>query len=98
MDQHHRLLIKPDTFNVTVLFQPTLAFLDRVVDVLPAGLESARASSMVLEEFVLKVYLPQLEEKVLDLFHSAVTGVFLVFLSGLLCVADRAFRSRVVST
>lgn len=74
MDQHHRLLIKPDTFNVTVLFQPTLAFLDRIVDVLPAGLESARSSSGVLEEFVLKVYLPQLEEKVLDLFHSAVTG------------------------
>ncbi|KAF5352783.1 hypothetical protein D9756_006065 [Leucocoprinus leucothites] len=74
MDQHHKLLIKPDTFNVTVLFQPTLAFLDRVVDVLPMGLESARASSGVLEEFVLKVYLPQLEEKVLDLFHLAVSG------------------------
>jgi exocyst complex component 4 len=44
---------KPDMFNVTVLFQPTmLAFLDRVVDVLPTGLERARASSMVLEEFV----------------------------------------------
>ncbi|KAF9447796.1 exocyst complex component sec8 [Macrolepiota fuliginosa MF-IS2] len=74
MDQHHKLLIKPDTFNVTVLFQPTLAFLDRIVDVLPAGLESARSSSGVLDEFVLKVYLPQLEEKVLDLFHLAVTG------------------------
>jgi exocyst complex component 4 len=76
IDQHHRLLIKPDTFNVTVLFQPTLAFLDRVVDILPAGLESAKASSTVLEEFVLKVYLPQLEEKVLDLFRMAVTGAF----------------------
>ncbi|KAJ3563576.1 hypothetical protein NP233_g8850 [Leucocoprinus birnbaumii] len=74
MDQHHKLLIKPDTFNVTVLFQPTLAFLDRVVDVLPMGLENAKASSGVLEEFVLKVYLPQLEEKVLDLFHLAVSG------------------------
>ncbi|KXN85672.1 putative exocyst complex component sec8 [Leucoagaricus sp. SymC.cos] len=74
LDQHHRVLIKPDAFNVTVLFQPTLVFLDRVVDVLPAGLESAKASSGVIEEFVLKVYLPQLEEKVLDLFHLAVTG------------------------
>lgn len=73
-DQHHRLLIKPDTFNVTVLFQPTLAFLERIVDVLPAGLESAKASSSVLDEFVLKVYLPQLEEKVLELFQQAVTG------------------------
>jgi exocyst complex component 4 len=75
MDQHHRLLIKPDTFNVTVLFQPTLAFLDRVVDVLPAGIDSAKASSGVLDDFVLKVYLPQLEEKVLDLFHAAVAGM-----------------------
>jgi len=74
MHQHHKLLIKPDTFNVTVLFQPTLTFLDRIVDVLPMGLESAKASSTVLEDFVLKVYLPQLEEKVLDLFHSTVSG------------------------
>jgi len=79
MDQHHKLLIKPDTFNVTVLFQPTLVFLDRVVDVLPMGLESAKASSTVLEEFVLKVYLPQLEEKVLDLFHSTVSSAWLRF-------------------
>ncbi|EKM84205.1 hypothetical protein AGABI1DRAFT_52016 [Agaricus bisporus var. burnettii JB137-S8] len=74
MDQHHRVLIKPDTFNVTVLFQPTLAFLDRVVNVLPTGIDSAKASSGVLDDFVLKVYLPQLEEKVLDLFHAAVAG------------------------
>ncbi|KZT30767.1 hypothetical protein NEOLEDRAFT_1159877 [Neolentinus lepideus HHB14362 ss-1] len=72
--QHHRLLIKPDAFHVSVLFQPTLAFLDRVADVLPSGMESARASSTILEEFVLKVYLPQLEEKVSELFHQSVTG------------------------
>ncbi|EPQ60468.1 exocyst complex component sec8 [Gloeophyllum trabeum ATCC 11539] len=72
--QHHRLLIKPDAFHVSVLFQPTLAFLERLAEVLPSGLESARASSAVLEEFVLKVYLPQLEEKVSELFHQSVTG------------------------
>lgn len=73
-DQHHRLLIRPDAFHVTVLFQPTLSFLQQVSESLPSVLESARASSTVLDEFVLKVYLPQLEEKVLDLFHDAVTG------------------------
>ncbi|KAJ7293405.1 exocyst complex component sec8 [Mycena rebaudengoi] len=61
--QHHRLIIRPDAFHVSVLFQPTLAFLDRVSDVLPAGVDSARESSTVLDDFVLKVYLPQLEEK-----------------------------------
>lgn len=80
MDQHHRVLIKPDTFNVTVLFQPTLAFLDRVVNVLPTGIDSAKASSGVLDDFVLKVYLPQLEEKVLDLFHAAVAGTLRICL------------------
>ncbi|KAJ3508842.1 hypothetical protein NLJ89_g5535 [Agrocybe chaxingu] len=73
-DQHHRLLIRPDAFHVTVLFQPTLSFLQHVSEVLPSGIEAAQASSAVLDEFVLKVYLPQLEEKVLDLFHDAVTG------------------------
>ncbi|KAJ6509353.1 exocyst complex component sec8 [Mycena vitilis] len=72
--QHHRLIIRPDAFHVSILFQPTLAWLDRVSDVLPSGVESARESTAVLDDFVLKVYLPQLEEKVSFLFHQAVTG------------------------
>ncbi|KAG6890731.1 hypothetical protein C0992_013114 [Termitomyces sp. T32_za158] len=74
-DQHHRLIIRPDVFHVSVLFQPTLAFLARISTVLPFGAESERASSAVLDEFVLKVYLPQLEEKVSELFHQAVTDL-----------------------
>lgn len=72
--QHHRLLIHPDAFHVSILFQPTLAFLQRVADVLPSGLDSARQSSGVMDEFVLKVYLPQLEEKISILFMNAVNG------------------------
>jgi exocyst complex component 4 len=72
--QHHRLLIKPDAFHVSVLFEPTLAFLSRISDILPSGMESARASTAILDEFVLKVYLPQLEEKVTSLFLQSVTG------------------------
>ncbi|KAI0830535.1 Sec8 exocyst complex component-specific domain-containing protein [Trametes gibbosa] len=72
--QHHRLLVHPNAFHVSVLFQPTLAFLDSISDVLPAGLEAARSSSAVLDEFVLKVYLPQLEDKVSALFHQTVTS------------------------
>jgi exocyst complex component 4 len=79
-NQHHRLLVRPDAFHVSVLFQPTLAFLDRVADVLPSGLESARASSTVLDEFVLRVYLPQLEDKVSLLFHQALSGMQLALL------------------
>lgn len=72
--QHHRLLIRPDAFHVSVLFQPTLSYLERVQDNLPAGNELARSLSTVLDDFVLKVYLPQLEEKVSELFSHAVNG------------------------
>jgi exocyst complex component 4 len=75
VDQH-RLLIRPDAFHVTVLFQPTLSFLQRVSESLPTGIESPQTSSVVLDQFVLNVYLPQLEEKVSDLFHDAVTGTY----------------------
>lgn len=72
--QHHTLLVKPDAFHVSVLFQPTLAFLQRIADVLPSGMESARTSTAVLDEFVLRIYLPQLEDKVSTLFMEAVTS------------------------
>jgi exocyst complex component 4 len=72
--QHHGLLVKPDAFHVTVLFQPTLAFLQRISDILPSGMESARTSTAVLDDFVLRIYLPQLEDKVSLLFMQAVSG------------------------
>ena len=73
---HHRLLVHPDAFHVSVLFQPTLAFMERITEVLPDGKEIIRTSSGVLDEFVLKVYLPQLEDKVSELFHQAVTSKY----------------------
>jgi len=74
VEQHHRLLLKPDASHVSVLFQPTLAFLDRVALILPSGSESARASRAVLEEFVRDIYLPQLEENISVLFHSTINS------------------------
>lgn len=71
---HHRTLVHPDAFHVSFLFQPTLAFMDRTVEVLPFGHEASRESTNFLEEFVLKVYLPQLEDKVSLLFHQSVSG------------------------
>lgn len=73
---HHRVLIKPDAFHVGFLFQPTLSFLDRVVEILPSGVDAARASSAYLDEFVLNIYLPQLEEKIQSIFYHAVSGTF----------------------
>jgi exocyst complex component 4 len=71
----HRLIVPPDAFHVPVVFHPTLAFLERTMEILPSGLaEKIRASSGFLDEFVLKIYLPLLEEKVQGLFLKAVTG------------------------
>jgi exocyst complex component 4 len=88
--QRHRSLVRPDAFHVSVIFLPTSAFLDRVADILPAGVDIANASSNILDEFVLKVYLPQLDEKVSTLFHQAVTGAC----SSALLVDLIIFRSR----
>ena len=70
----HRVLVAPDALHVSVLFHPTLTFLDSVAEILPSGVEFSRASNAVLDEFVLNVYLPQVEEKTSLLFHQAVSG------------------------
>ena len=76
----HRTLIRPDPFHVSVLFQPTLALLDRIsTEILPPGMgESARATNTFLEEFVLNVYLPLLKDRVSELFQHALNGALQV--------------------
>lgn len=70
----HRALLPPDVFHVLSLFHPTLCFLGRMGGILPAGAESVQSASIFLDEFILNNYLPQLEEKVSDVYHSAVSG------------------------
>jgi exocyst complex component 4 len=78
----HKALVPADAFNVSVLFGPTLAFLERVKEIMPGGLmgeDETNASTGFggfLEEFVLRTFLPQLEEKVASVFHQAVGGAF----------------------
>lgn len=72
----HRLLIKADAFNVSVLFQPTLAFLDKVTEIMPSGgRQPTMEFNSFLDDFVLNVFLPQLEDKVIDFYHETVGGV-----------------------
>jgi exocyst complex component 4 len=75
----HQLLVTPDAFHVSVVFHPTLAFLDRAAEVLPSTTsDRVRQSSLFLDDFVLKAYLPQLEEKVAGLFLKIVNSKSLV--------------------
>jgi exocyst complex component 4 len=71
----HRTLIPPNAFNVSTLFQPTLAFIARATSIVPPGFEEETGTfSSVLEDFVVKVFLPQLDEKVTASFQQAVSG------------------------
>lgn len=77
----HKSLVAADAFNVSVLIGPTLSFLSRVKDTMPEGLlqgsdEEASTSNFggFLDDFVLRTFLPQLEEKVTSVFHQAVGG------------------------
>ncbi|KZO92764.1 hypothetical protein CALVIDRAFT_292680 [Calocera viscosa TUFC12733] len=57
--EKHRLLIRPSAFHVSVLFQPTQAFLHRVGEVLPSSIyDSFKDDNALLDDFVLDVYLP----------------------------------------
>ncbi|GAA5941737.1 exocyst subunit SEC8 [Sporobolomyces koalae] len=77
----HKALVPADAFNVSVLFGPTLSFLERVKEIMPGGLvndEETNASTSFggfLDEFVLRTFLPQLEDKVASVFHQAVGGI-----------------------
>lgn len=81
LNNTHKALVPADAFNVSVLFGPTLAFLDRVKEVMPGGLMGEDETSAstgfngFLDEFVLRTFLPQLEEKVASVFHQAVGGI-----------------------
>jgi hypothetical protein len=71
----HRLLVRPSPFNVSIIFRPYVAFISTVKDVIPAGFaEESENFGSVLDNFVVRVYLPQLEEKVTSLFQVAITG------------------------
>lgn len=76
----HKSLVAPDAFNVSVLIGPTLSFLAKVKEVMPDGLlrgseeENNSGFGGFLDDFVLRTFLPQLEEKVTSVFHQAVGG------------------------
>jgi exocyst complex component 4 len=71
----HRVLIPANAFNVTTLFKPTLAFIERAISIIPPGFEEeTSAFGSVLEEFVVRVFLPQLDERVTASFQQAVSG------------------------
>lgn len=95
----HKALVQADAFNVSVLFGPTFSFIEKVKEIMPSGLLSENSISSdnnegnafggFLNDFVLRTFLPQLEEKVSLVFKQAVGGkCFCLSFSSQLQISD----------
>jgi exocyst complex component 4 len=74
--RNHRLLVPANPFNASILFQPYLAFITSAKETIDLNSTEEDDSSIgtFMDEFIQRVYLPQLEEKVTNLFQQAVNG------------------------
>ncbi|KIV85019.1 hypothetical protein PV11_00757 [Exophiala sideris] len=64
----HKLLIEPGVFNMTILLPPSLTFLQRLKDVVPASAHIPMSTlTSFLDDFLINVFHPQLEEAVTEL-------------------------------
>ena len=63
----HKLLVQPSVFNMGVLLPPSLSFLARLKDVVPQNSDVALSTlTSFLDEFLVNVFLPQMEETLAD--------------------------------
>lgn len=64
----HKLLIEPGVFNMTLLLPPSLSFLQRLRDVVPHDSELPQSAlTSFLDDFLINVFHPQLDEAVSEL-------------------------------
>ncbi|KDN51404.1 hypothetical protein K437DRAFT_272907 [Tilletiaria anomala UBC 951] len=71
----HRILVKPDAFNLSRIFKPMLKFIAKVQAVMPPDGEGTSDYDSFLEEFVRETFLPQLEEKAQLLFLQSTSSL-----------------------
>ncbi|KAK5170835.1 hypothetical protein LTR04_003094 [Oleoguttula sp. CCFEE 6159] len=64
----HKLLIEPSVFNMGILLPPSLAFLNRLKEVVPPGTDIITSTiTSFLDDFLINVFHPQLDETLGDL-------------------------------
>lgn len=70
----HKLLIEPNVFNISLLLPPSLSFLQRLKDIVPIDSDIAISTlTSFLDDFLVNVFHPQLEETVSELCaHSLI--------------------------
>jgi exocyst complex component 4 len=64
----HKLLVEPSVFNMGILLPPSLTFLQRLKEVVPPTSDIALSTlTSFLDDFLINVFLPQLEETLTEL-------------------------------
>ncbi|KAA6412065.1 MAG: hypothetical protein FRX48_04215 [Lasallia pustulata] len=64
----HKLLIEPSVFNINLLLPPSLSFLQRLKDIVPPDTDIAMSTlTSFLDDFLINVFHPQLDEAVTEL-------------------------------
>lgn len=64
----HKILIEPSVFNMGLLLPPSLSFIQRLKDVVPVDSNIVMSTlTSFLDDFMVNVFLPQLDETVTDL-------------------------------
>jgi exocyst complex component 4 len=64
----HKLLVEPSVFNMGILLPPSLTFLQRLKEVVPPTADIALSTlTSFLDDFLINVFLPQLEETLTEL-------------------------------
>ncbi|KAL6712787.1 exocyst subunit [Lecanora helva] len=70
----HKLLVEPNVFNITSLLPPSLSFLQRLKDIVPHDSNIATSTlTSFLDESLVNVFYPQLEETLTDLCAQCFT-------------------------
>lgn len=64
----HKILIEPSVFNMGLLLPPSLSFIQRLKDIVPVDSNIAMSTlTTFLDDFMVNVFLPQLDDTVTDL-------------------------------
>ncbi|PWW71896.1 hypothetical protein C7212DRAFT_354840 [Tuber magnatum] len=72
----HKLLIEPSVFNMGLLLPPSLAFLNRIKDIVPAGSGIVLSTlTSFLDDFLVNVFHPSLEDTIRDLFNQTTSDL-----------------------
>lgn len=64
----HKILLEPSVFNMRILLPPSLSFIQRLKDIVPIDSDISMSTlTSFLDDFMVNVFLPQLDETVTDL-------------------------------